>query len=326
MFQKLKKFLRRSFERARLHYESFCDAERYYRAASWAGPVRRHQLPHLEAEIIKHYHVIEKGLTMADFRPRSGVDVLRRLIELIDLWEKESGPLNSFHYLAAMAVIRSYNKKHENLGVNVSDLIPERLLRFAEESDTVGGAKLPSAINPEVLACFDSIALSRHSVRNFDSVRIPSVSQIEDAVRVAISTPSVCNRQSWRVHFFTGKAAQSVLSRQNGNRGFGHLIPAVAVVTSDMRVFAGGPERYQAWIEGGLFSMTFMLALHSRGLASIALNWSRLNRDDKALRRTANIPDFERIIMLIGIGYAVNTLEVACSPRPGPERFTIWHK
>lgn len=322
---KAKKACRRLLERVKLHRETFLDAERYYASASWAGPVRRHQLAHIESDLIKHYHVLEKGLSMAEFRPRAGTDVLKRLIELLDIWTREGGPVDSFHFLASQAAVRAYAAKHQSLGIDVSDLIPTSVLDKATIGSPEAGWKSPVSVTEAELASFDKIALSRHSVRNFDPDRIPERSAVDDAVRVATSTPSVCNRQTWRVHLYESDEAQRILAHQNGNRGFGHLIPLVAVVTSDMRLFAGGAERYQAWIEGGLFSMSFMLALHARGLGTVALNWSRSNHDDRRLRVAAVIPGHERIIMLIGIGYAGADHDVACSPRPPVEHFVRWH-
>ena len=325
-FCKFKKYCRRLLERLKLYRESAHDANRYYNAASWAGPVSRHLLTHIESDLIKHYHVIEKGLSMPDFRARAGTDVLRHLIQLLEIWKSEGGDGSAFHYLASLAVISDYHRRHQALGIDVSDLIPSEILMTPSLRLPEGGAKPPVAVTESDLAAFDRIALSRHSVRNFDPSRIPDRSVVTDAVRVATSTPSVCNRQTWRVHFYEGAEAQRILAFQNGNRGFGHLIPTVAVVTSDMRLFAGGAERYQAWIEGGMFSMNFILALHARGISSVTLNWSRLNRDDRTFRAVARIPDYERIAMLIGLGYAASGHDVACSPRSPAETFITWHQ
>jgi nitroreductase len=326
---KTKKKARRMLEWCKLHAESFRDANRYFRAASWAGPVERHKLAHIESDLIKHYHVIEKGLAMPDFRPRAGVEVLRQLVRLVEDWQRNGGDATSFHFQAALSLLRSYHERNLQAGVEVSDLIPPGVFdltrRHLSECSPVGGAMSASATWSGRPEDFDTLAFSRHSVRDFDAARVPARELVMDAVRVATTTPSVCNRRTWRVHVFQGEQAQSMLSHQNGNRGFGHLIPCVAVVTSDMRLFAGGAERYQGWIECGLFAMTFLLALHARGLGTVALNWSRSNKDDGLLREAARIPEYERIAMLIGVGYPAPGHLVTCSPCPPPEHFTTWH-
>lgn len=325
--QRLKKRVRRALEWVKLHRESACDANRYFGAASWAGPVKKHELAHIHAELIKHYHVVEKGLTMPDFRPRFGVGIVRRLVELVSVWKNAGGEAGDYHLRVALTVVQAYYQKHTDLRIDVSDLISEDLLEmnpWAGERK-YGGEKEPMSVTQEVLSQFDQIALSRHSVRQFEISRQPEHQVLKDAVEVALSTPSVCNRQTWRVHFFEGESAQNVLSLQNGNRGFGHAIPTVAIVTSDMRYFAGGPERYQGWIEGGLFSMSFLLSLHARGLSSVALNWSCLNQADRKLRELSGIPSHERVIMIIGLGYAKPGHVVPSSPRSPVENFVAWH-
>jgi len=325
LLARLKKKCRRALEWMKLQRESALDAHRYFCSASWAGPAKKHELTHIESDLIKHYHVLEKGLVMADFRPRSGVAILKRLIVLTSIWKDAGGDENEFHFQAALAVIKSYHRKHHNLNIDVSDLIPPGFCDEDEICKVDAGSKLPNEISADDLAKFDRFALSRHSVRQFSLDRVPEHDLLTSAVEVAISAPSVCNRQTWRVHLYEGEAAQKMLSFQNGNRGFGHLIPTVAIVTSDMRLFGGGGERYQGWIEGGLFSMNFLLALHARGLSSVALNWSRLNKDDRLLRAAAKIPEHERIIMLIGCGYASEGHEVTCSPRSPVSQYIKWH-
>ena len=322
---RIKKSTRRFLEWCKLHRESFQDANRYYQSASWAGPVEKHKIAHLRAELIKHYHVLEKGLVMSDFRPRSGIPIVKQLVVLVSRFGAAGGAADDCHFQVANSVLQAYHQRHEDLGIDVSDLIPLEILELKIPTGIKGGSKLARDISSDELAKFDRIALSRHSVRQFDPERRPERDLIVASVKTALSAPSVCNRQTWRVHLYEGSKAQEVLSLQNGNRGFGHLIPTVAVVTSDMRYFAGGAERFQGWIEGGLFSMNFLLSLHARGLSSVALNWSRLNKDDLKLRAVGEIPAYERIIMLIGIGYALPEHIVASSFRSTSDQFITWH-
>ena len=123
-------------------------------------------------------------------------------------------------------------------------------------------------------------------------------------MRSAIRTPSVCNRQPWRVHaYYDRETIEKVLECQNGNRGFGQLIPCVLLVSVDLSCFEGSIERYQSWIDGGMFSMTLIYALHALSLGAVALNWSASAEQDIRLRNTVPFPDSERIIMLVGVGH-----------------------
>ena len=69
------------------------------------------------------------------------------------------------------------------------------------------------------------------------------------------------------VHAYDDERQQQVIAVQ-GNAGFGDRVPLVLVITSDLQTFFAPEERNQAWIDGGMFAMSLVHALHSLGLAS----------------------------------------------------------
>ncbi len=311
----------------RFYRESFLDARRYLRAAKVVAMGQQYERQHLESDIIRRYHVIEKGLSMPDFRPRFGADMVRQLSQQLRQWEQlcegdTTCPNNQIE--AAYAVLHAYRLRHKELKIDISDILgADDASSRCDVTGKGGVIPLPQVESNDAEA-FNRVVRSRTSVRDFEPDRIPDQSCIENAVSLAIRSPSVCNRQTWRVHVFTGKRAQEVLALQNGNRGFGHTIPMVLIPTSDMRYFTGNIERYQAWIDGGMFSMTLLLALHAEGLGTVSLNWSVENARDEALRKVANIPDYERIMMFIGCGYAKEGAMVAHSLRRPVNEFIHW--
>jgi nitroreductase len=242
---------------------------------------------------------------MMDFRPRFGVEVARGLCGLLLEWEQSHGTCTKNEQVAsAYSVLQCYKSKHLKLGVDTSDIFENFESVFEKHfSAELGGVKLPTRITAEDGLAFKRVITSRSSIRWFDGNAAIDSKLIEDATSLAISTPSVCNRQTWRVHSYTGEEIQKLLECQNGNRGFGQQIPMLLVVTSDLSYFTGPSERNQAWVDGGMFAMSLALALHSIGLGSVCLNWCTNNKQDKALRSISGISDEERIIMLIGVGY-----------------------
>ena len=143
---------------------------------------------------------------------------------------------------------------------------------------------------------------TRHSVRDYKTLPAPG-ELLTRAVELAINTPSVCNRQSWHVRFYSDPAdVTSVLQFQNGNVGM-RPVPTVALVTVDTQLFGGIGERNQGWIEGGLFSMSLVWAMHSLGLDTCMLNMSARNETTDRLRKHLDIDDGELVIMMIAVGY-----------------------
>ncbi|MGP9724416.1 nitroreductase family protein [Corynebacterium sp. AOP40-9SA-29] len=166
---------------------------------------------------------------------------------------------------------------------------------------------------------------SRSSVRNFDPQRPVDESIVHEAVAAAGGAPSVCNRQPWRVQFFsTREDIDRVLRHQNGNRGFGHTVPLLAVVAVDLRAFGGAGERNQAWVDGGIFLDELMLAFHCLGVSSCALNLSIRSGESRALREEIGADEGLEFISMAAFGYpAEGARHTRSTNRPVEELRTI---
>ena len=164
----------------------------------------------------------------------------------------------------------------------------------------------------------------RFSVRHFSEEPVGR-ELLHSALRMAQKSPSVCNRQSGRVYVFDNdELGSSVLACQNGNRGFGHTANKILVVTSELGSFLSAGERNQCWIDGGLFAMSLIYALHSLGLGVCCLNWSVEFERDEELRRVAGIRDSENVIMLLAVGHLPERFRVACSQRRPTEEVVTY--
>lgn len=173
---------------------------------------------------------------------------------------------------------------------------------------------------------FHKFAWSRSSVREFDCSRSISRDEILAVVDAARKTPSVCNRQSSRVHIFTEpQVVSQVLSYQRGNTGFGHQVPAVAIITSDVSQFFSVDERNQMWVDGGMFAMSFVYGLHALGLGSCCLNWCISDHGDRSLRNAGYVPDHEHIIMMIAFGHPSEKNHSPSSLRMDAGRIVKFH-
>lgn len=294
------------------------DAARYRRWSSLAkAELSREQLTAL---VTLNYHRIEKGLALPAPRPGFGADAVRTLITLLDQQFHRFGPDDAARSgIATLAEYQAFNRGH---GIAHAE-VDAALARYA----TMGAA--PPAGEPcggtraveraTVLATLpadpESFFGSRHSVRHFSGEPV-GLELIERAVRMAQRTPSVCNRQPWKAYAFTDpEQRKNLLSFQNGNRGFGDGAAQLLVVTSDLQHFTSVGERYQGWIDGGLFAMSLVHALHALGLGACMLNWSVTRETDAAMRAAAGIPDSELVIMMVAVGHLPERLRVAFSAR-----------
>lgn len=287
------------------------DFSRFARFAGWRG---RSGSDRRDYKAVKTYHRLEKSLSFRNRRKGSGWSAASDFVSLVSR--------DGFNSATA-----GY---HENVGVKVlHDFVAlspdehrarENVNRFLQQ------ATLSSAEGGVINLCADDLLagrlenpeqffLTRHSVRDFRPDTIPR-EQLERAVQLAMKTPSVCNRQGWHLyHLDERESIDRALQFQNGNRGFGHEVPCLLIVTADLTAFDTHGERFQHWIDGGMFAMSLVLALHSIGLASCCLNWSRGPLDDLALRKAVRIKPAHTVITMMAVGYASADLKVCYSAR-----------
>ncbi|MBB5224220.1 nitroreductase [Amaricoccus macauensis] len=171
----------------------------------------------------------------------------------------------------------------------------------------------------EILAAnsidFARFAATRHSIRQYAAGDVPA-DTVRRAVAAAQFAPSSCNRQTTRVHVWTEpEAVARVLALQSGNRGFGDRLAGAAVVWTDLRNWTEAAERYNGYVDGGMFAMSLIYALHAEGLGTVPLNWSEEPQQDAALRALADLPESAQIVVLIGFGQLPDRLRVPHSHR-----------
>lgn len=301
----------RNFVRIFLNY--FYDLNRFWKSSGLSGEWGEENL---YARITMDYHRIEKGLALRNPRLGFGSDVIERLLSMVPHYEGRYGA--ALPTKAARVALQEYMEFHSAKDMRFPKLegfLSGRSLEV-DELDTAGTLMVKrEAIHRQSGIDFLGFANSRFSVRQFSGERV-AVESIECAILAALKSPSVCNRQTARVHFFqAAELVEKILGFQNGNRGFGEQAGGLLVVTSDMRGFVSVGERNQCWIDGGIFSMSLVYALHALGIGSCMLNWSAEYPRDKALRRAANIPDSEAVIMMIAVGHMLDEFSVARSPR-----------
>jgi nitroreductase len=313
-----------SFDYLQLLSGVIYDFQRYCQFSITGWRRNTNLLASVEALIIKEYHVIEKGLAMPDFRYRFGIAHINGLIYLMHRYRAAGGSPNNPHYMSAILCLKDYSLRHEHNATDISDIITPAILSTlmggldAIPNNITGGVNKSSArhLFSKKNSAFGAFALSRKSCRDFDLAKSVDRKTIEAAVLIAQSAPSVCNRQAWRVHsYFKRGQIDQLLEHQNGNHGFGHRINCLLVVTVSLDCFTTAIERYQMWIDGGMFGMMLLLALHHLELGAVPLNWSVLPAQDRNLRETGQIPAVESVIMLIGVGHPSEHLFIPNSQR-----------
>lgn len=276
----------------------------------------------LRGMITESFHNIEKGLSLPNPRTGFGAAVIARLLTLCDSYIREYGTDERVLY-AARDVLLGYKRHNETNG------LPEYPHRQAIEAyiekmslacrEQHGGTR--DLARQDILRATDGVTsdffFQRHSVRQF-SDRDVDLALIEEAVRIALKAPAVCNRQyAHAVVIADPVLIRKTLEMQGGARGFGQGVNKLVVVTTRFSQFWGAGERNQPWVDGGLFAMSLLLGLHAQGLGTCCLNWSKRNAQTRAMKAFLGLDPDEFIVMMIAVGHLPEELKVAYSDRIG---------
>ena len=276
----------------------------------------------LTSELLFQFHKIEKGLVLPGPKRFFGEEPAKAVINLLTTWSENSLSKSNPVYLGALETLQAYNSRLIEYSLDKENKVLPLLAEFLQNNplrtpDLITPQKLPTVSQSTLLQhdAFKELTLARRSVRSFDLQPVP-IDRIQAAVELALLSPSACNRQPCKIYLVQNEAKKKdLLALQNGNRGFGHLIPTLAIIVADTAVFFDASERHEPYIDGGLFSMSFMYALTSQGVATCSLNWCVAPENDRALKRLLKMPASEVVIMLLAIGYPDGETSVPRSPR-----------
>lgn len=282
----------------------------------------------MQYTLLRENHVIEKGMSLRHPKKGFGKEKVKHLLQYLDLYVNRYADKDASFLKYPMSTIRGYIAYMKDSGVEISDvesLYMQLLIKtgFSEVEERVGIVPITREyILSECKKDFESLLKSRHSIRYFKDVP-PDINLIKEALVMAQLTPSACNRQGWKVHIFSGNKSLELLKWQGGCRGFEEEMKFSILVTADLKAFLSY-EVHQAYVDGGLYAMNLINALHSLGIGTIPLS-TAFDCYWLARLKKFGIPDNEVPILIIGIGEMEDQFNVASSVRKDPVTITTWH-
>ncbi|MCJ1694916.1 nitroreductase family protein [Rathayibacter caricis] len=259
----------------------------------------------------RNIHMLEKGLTM---RPRRETYALAYVEETVRLFRQilaASDPIISREVENwAREVLDRYFEA--TLGSSAPEIERGRAsyeaFLWESEGDKLSGPHAPHV--DEVPVDIDSItalAMRRKSVRWFKPDKVER-EKIDRAMLVAAEAPSACNRQPFTFRIFDDPEMVAAVTKiPMGTAGYGHNLPSVAVIVGDQSAFIDERDRHLIYIDGCLAAMSFILGLESQGIASVCINWPDIASRDKKMSDLLHLEPHERVVMLVGYGYADET-------------------
>ncbi len=280
--------------------------------------------PRLRVEI----HAIEKGMSIGAVRAGFGkakvVELLKHLQRYCDVGGRKA------FVAECCSILDKYLEYNKSLGADMSD-VEDSINAFNHKNDInigdFGGIREinETDIRASLDKGFDVFSQSRYAVRDYGTSIIKR-EQIEKALKLAEKTPSACNRQSWKIHVYHQNDVRlKMFEQQGGNRGFSQDMQYAILICGDLNYYRFY-ELSQVYVDGGIYAMNLMYALHYSGVATIPLTMSIRMSMLKPIIKAMDLPVSEVPVLLIGVGSYKEHFKVAKSERVPYQEYTSFDK
>ena len=281
---------------------SFTDSLLYYKHSM---VFNQNTYNKIESRIILHYHAIEKGFLHENFKFRFGKYRVIELIKLLKLPQIVKNYKKSQIAVAYLAMCK-YFEKHTYNSVDISDYYKKEDYEYFK-SLTILNLEITKTHNLKEFFDkrendFCEFSKSRKSVRSFTGQKVP-FELIIKTIEIAKTAPSVCNRQPNKIFYVENKdMIDRILTIQQGLTGYSDNITQILILVSDRNYFYSVGERNQLFVDGGIFLMNLLYALHYYQIGACPAHWSHNSDKDKKIKKEINLSDSEKVICIIPIG------------------------
>ena len=270
-------------------------------------------------------HAIEKGMSIGNVKIGFGQ---QKVIALLNDLNRYLGLGGAKEFVAeTCSIIIKYLIFNEELGADMSK-VRMAYRNFMSSNGIIGSACSGGGIlrlrlseeQTKAKLSFGEFSQSRHSIRDFGEKPV-NEQLIREALKLCEHTPSACNRQSWKIYIFKDKEKrQELFNLQLGCNGFSEDMQYAILICGDIRGYNIN-ELYQLYVDGGIYSMNLLYALHYLGVAAIPLTMAHKKSRTKLIKKRLDIPENEMPVLLIGVGSYKEQYKVAVSERKSFEEY-----
>ena len=281
-------------------------------------------------ETVIHTHTLEKGMEHFELRPFA-VKKTAYIIDLIKRQSKYEGFEKKFAYINGVNSLRAYKtiyEEHNWKDKNEYKTVTEFLKNYENVEKQKAGAYIltKKELESDYKIDYLKFVKSRHSTRNYKKEPL-KIEDVKAAVEMAKYSASACNRQYIKLHYYpTGKMKDNVIKYALGKGGLYLDGVNTFIITFDVNGLTGAGERNQGYFNAGLYSTNLVNALHSLGIGTCFIQFANSVKEEDALKKMNDIPEYERIAVILFAGYYDEKSIFAVSPRKSVEEYFTEHK
>ena len=248
-------------------------------------------------------HTLEKGFCHFELRP-FGQKKIKKLMGLLKKQLKYKNYKKDFSFLIGINSLKEYNKAYETHNwINTSEYnkVSEFLkdYKYIPEKKTGAFTMINKELKNKYFIDYKSFIRSRHSTRNYKNEEL-RLKDIEKAVEIAKYSPSSCNRQYVKLHYYPkGKMKQNVIDYSLGKDGIYLEGVNIFIITIDLNGIGVPGERNQGYFNAGLFAANLVNSFHSLGIGSCFIKFDNPVEQEEELKKLNDIPSYERIAVIL---------------------------
>ena len=281
-------------------------------------------------ESIVYTHTLEKGMEHFELRPFA-VKKIEHIISLIKHQSQFENHINSFSFINGINTLREYKKIYDENGWNDKEeyeIVKDFLKDYNNIEHQKTGAYILTKKELEKDFRIDYLKFlkSRHSTRNYKNESI-KFEDVQKAMEMAKYSASSCNRQFIKVHFYpSGKMRENVIRYSIGKGGLYLDGVNTFIISFDVNALSGVGERNQGYFNAGLYSTNLVNAFHSLGIGTCFIQFNNSVKEEEELKKLNNIPEYERIAVILFAGYYDEKSIFAVSPRKDIKELLFKHE
>ena len=281
----------------------------------------------METDLAIRAHALEKGMSIGGVKVGFGKAKVIKLIQDFQHYLHIGGRLEFVS--DACGIVNEYISFNRQLGADMNDInklfedfCRNHGIRPSSSSEAGIYMKKRKDVDSDSQAPFDVFSQSRFSVRDFGKDKI-DFNKVLLALQMCQRTPSACNRQSYKIYVYKDDALKNTICKlQGGCNGFYEDFQVAVLICGDQRGYNIN-ELHQVYVDGGMYAMNLLYALHYEGLAAIPLTMGQKQRQLKQIKHAMDIPEYEMPCVLIGIGSYNEDYKVAVSKRKKFSEYTV---
>lgn len=295
----------------------------HYRLSRKYTNCRTDSAEQILSNLVIMYHSIEKGLAMTDFRLGFGQP---KICAIVSLCNKYLDNYNDYpsRLINTVAVLKEYDNLHKRNGFLLKEETQHALDSLFERTTwNVHSSQTRAITRDAYFSCtempFKQFAESRHSVRDF-SGQVVDETRLKEALSLAQTAPSACNRQSTRVYaVYDEDKRHKLVDLQNHARGFADFANPLLVITTELRDWGFGEQWFGGYLDAGIYIMNLLYSLHYYKIAAIPLNWYADQTANTEIHDLMNIPESQVVVAFIACGEANENFKLVTSKRRDAE-------